>query len=212
MAYSTIILAIVCLGFAAAYVLAERYGGGWPAGAAKVVASTSFVGLAVLNNALSSEYGIMILAALAFSWAGDLLLLSQRNEMLIAGIGAFLLAHISFGVAFATRTFDVTLFVAALGFWNIAALLLVRWLWKYLAGSNRIAVIVYLATISVVAALAFATRSPIIIAAAVLFAVSDISVARDRFVQRSIANRVWGIPIYYLAQILFAISVLPSLR
>lgn len=45
---------------------------------------------------------------------------------------------------------------------------------------------------------------------AVAFAVSDISVARDRFVKRAIANKAWGLPLYYTAQLLFAMSVIRS--
>jgi uncharacterized membrane protein YhhN len=212
MTFSSAILALLCLAFAAAYVVMEWRGGGWRAWAAKTVASTCFVALAVHNNAFSSNYGIFVLGALALSWIGDILLLSPRGGLLLAGIAAFLLAHIAFAIAFATLTLDPSVFVAALTFWNVAALLLIRWLWKYLAGTKRIAVIAYLAVITVVAALAFATGSPIISSAAAFFAVSDISVARDRFVKRSIANRAWGIPLYYLAQVLFAMSLLPTLR
>ena len=212
MTFPSAILAILCLAFAAAYVGMEWRGGGRRAWAAKILASTCFVALAVHNDACSSDYGIFVLAALAFSWIGDLMLLSPRGGLLLAGIAAFLFAHIAFAAAFAARPLDTTVFVAALTFWNIAALLLIRWLWKYLAGTKKIAVIAYLAVITIVAALAFATGSTIISSAAALFAVSDISVARDRFVNRSIVNRAWGIPLYYLAQVLFAMSVLPALR
>jgi uncharacterized membrane protein YhhN len=41
-----------------------------------------------------------------------------------------------------------------------------------------------------------------------MFAISDIAVARDRFVRQSLTNKIWGIPLYYLAQVLFAISVI----
>jgi len=39
------------------------------------------------------------------------------------------------------------------------------------------------------------------------FAASDISVARDRFVAPAFINRAWGLPLYYVAQISFALSV-----
>ena len=45
-----------------------------------------------------------------------------------------------------------------------------------------------------------------ILLGAVVFATSDILVARQRFVVRSLANRVLGLPMYYLAQVLFALS------
>lgn len=83
---------------------------------------------------------------------------------------------------------------------------LLRWLWDYLAGANRVAVPIYMAAITVMVSLASATMSPLIGVAAGLFAISDISVSRDRFVERSVANKVWGIPLYYLAQVMLAFS------
>ena len=69
----------------------------------------------------------------------------------------------------------------------------------------------YLAVISLMVALgagAFgADRMPILLAAPIAFYLSDLAVARDRFVQRSFVNRVWGLPLYYTAQLLFAVSV-----
>ena len=42
--------------------------------------------------------------------------------------------------------------------------------------------------------------------AAVAFYLSDVSVARDRFVAPGFGNRIWGLPLYYAAQLLFALS------
>ena len=42
-------------------------------------------------------------------------------------------------------------------------------------------------------------------AAAVAFYLSDVSVARDRFVAPGFGNRIWGLPLYYAAQLLFAL-------
>jgi hypothetical protein len=42
---------------------------------------------------------------------------------------------------------------------------------------------------------------------AVLFAASDVSVARDRFVGAGFSNRLWGLPLYVGAQLLLAASV-----
>jgi hypothetical protein len=45
-----------------------------------------------------------------------------------------------------------------------------------------------------------------VMAAAVAFYLSDVSVARDRFVAPGFGNRIWGLPLYYAAQLLFALS------
>ena len=41
---------------------------------------------------------------------------------------------------------------------------------------------------------------------AALYFASDIAVARDRFVGASFANKAWGLPAYYAAQLLIAWS------
>jgi hypothetical protein len=61
------------------------------------------------------------------------------------------------------------------------------------------------------AALAWATsgstadvRIPV---GATAFYLSDVFVAREQFVAKAVANRMWGLPLYYLAQVLLAWSV-----
>jgi hypothetical protein len=49
-------------------------------------------------------------------------------------------------------------------------------------------------------------RWPAIIAASMFFA-SDLAVARDRFVGHSFINKLWGQPMYFGAQWLFAWSL-----
>jgi hypothetical protein len=46
-------------------------------------------------------------------------------------------------------------------------------------------------------------------AGAILFYVSDLAVARHRFIQRSFINRALGLPIYYLGQLLLALTIGP---
>ena len=42
---------------------------------------------------------------------------------------------------------------------------------------------------------------------ALLFFASDLSVARDVFVHRTFVNRLWGLPLYYAAQLCLAATV-----
>ena len=42
---------------------------------------------------------------------------------------------------------------------------------------------------------------------ALAFAISDISVARDRFVAHHFINRLWGLPLFYVAQVILALSI-----
>jgi hypothetical protein len=52
---------------------------------------------------------------------------------------------------------------------------------------------------------AFGSLVPVI--GATCFMSSDVAVARDRFVTPGVANRVWGLPLYYGAQLLLAWTV-----
>ena len=65
----------------------------------------------------------------------------------------------------------------------------------------------YIVVITVMLALAVGTRRPFVALGALAFYVSDISVARDRFVWSSFVNRLWGLPLYYAAQLLIAWSI-----
>jgi uncharacterized membrane protein YhhN len=47
----------------------------------------------------------------------------------------------------------------------------------------------------------------LILIGAIAFYVSDLAVARNRFVAPGAINRYWGLPLYYLGQLLLAWSV-----
>ena len=75
----------------------------------------------------------------------------------------------------------------------------------------RVPVRAYVSAISLMVAAAAGTYTaspaPALLAGAIGFALSDLSVARDRFVEPGFVNRVWGLPLYYVAQLLLASSV-----
>ena len=208
----TIILVAVCLIGSVVSVFGQWRRSHLTRATAKVVASTAFILTAVVNGAGTTFYGRAILAALIFSWVGDVLLLSARSVFLTAGIAAFLLAHIGFAAAFAFQNINLAAMGVALVLMMAFGALMLRWLWPHLVGFYKVAVPIYIAAIvlmtSLAAAVSGASGSYIAIIAAVAFTVSDISVARDRFVERSIVNSIWGLPLYFAAQILFAFSVL----
>jgi uncharacterized membrane protein YhhN len=72
-------------------------------------------------------------------------------------------------------------------------------------------VVAYIVVISVMVVFAFGAFGDgstwLIPAGAVLFFASDLFVARNQFVAPDRVNRMWGLPLYYLAQVLFALSV-----
>jgi len=191
-------------------------GAGWLTGRAaeasaalKMLAASAYIAFAWQLGALATPYGRLVLAALAASWIGDLLLISESNgNPMRAGIGAFLVAHLLYAAAFLGREPSALYGAAPAVLMLLVSTATLKWLTGAgLAGRMRDAVIVYLAAISAMVALAVATGSVVAAAGAIAFAVSDLFVARERFVIRSVWNRRLGLPIYFGAQLLLALSI-----
>jgi uncharacterized membrane protein YhhN len=209
---AAIFLLIACLAAAALHLFTVGRGKIGLAGIAKATASTAFVLLAATNGAVGTTYGRLILAAFVLSWIGDILLISDRARFFIAGLGAFLLAHVCFGMAFAFRAINFVWLTAALIITAGAGLALYRWLEPRLNGIFALAVPAYIAVIMVMVSLAIAASAAgmtwTVGAGAIIFAVSDVFVARERFVGHGFVNKLCGIPLYYIAQLLLAVSVM----
>ncbi len=175
----------------------------------KPVASSLFVVTALLAGALASSYGRLILLGLLFSWLGDVLLIPKRQLFFIAGLGSFLLAHVAFSGAFLLQPLEILPLTLAATATVVIAIIILRWLWPHLMHNFRPAVVSYLVAISLMVVLAAGTMAaagPQLLIGAVMFAVSDIFVARDRFVAPAVANKLRGFPLYYAAQLIFALS------
>lgn len=177
----------------------------------KPLASCGFLGLAIAAGALESAYGRVLLAALLLSWVGDVLLISREPGGFLAGLASFLLAHLAYAGAFAARGTSWGWAAAALALLAMPYLLVNRWLSPHVKPSLSGLVRIYGMAISVMLALACGTlaagHSPAIFAGALAFYLSDLAVARDRFVRESFVNRLWGLPLYYASQLLLAWSV-----
>lgn len=208
---SPVALSLGCLACVAALLLAERAGSRWGRVLFKLGASSCFVGVAVALDAHRSGYGQLLLAALLLGWLGDALLLSRQPRAFLAGLAAFLLSHLCFALAFLSGPLSAT----ALGL--AAALALAfgagvqRWLGPHLTAGFRWPVRAYVAVILLmcVAAAGHAAAAGrwAVLVGALLFALSDLAVARDRFVKASFVNKLWGWPTYFAAQLLLAWSV-----
>jgi uncharacterized membrane protein YhhN len=85
----------------------------------------------------------------------------------------------------------------------------IRWLQPHLPRDMQIPVRVYMLVIALMVAAAVGTSAATgdfrIAIGAVAFAASDLSVARDRFVRASFTNLLWGLPLYYAAQLTLAL-------
>jgi uncharacterized membrane protein YhhN len=193
-------------------LLAERAGSQRGVWIAKPIASTGFVAIALLCGAAGSVYGRWVLAALALGWLGDVLLIRKGAERTFtAGLASFLLGHLAFAVAFALRGQSLPWLAAGVAFAAVAAVPLLRWLMPNVPGPLRLPVRAYFAVISAMVASAAgasgATGDPAYAIGALAFAVSDVSVARERFATKSFVNSLWGLPLYYAAQCILAASV-----
>lgn len=190
--------------------------------ALKPLASLGFVLVPIVGGATAAglapgDHATWIVAGLVLGAIGDALLLFPGA--FLAGLVVFLLGHVAYVVAFALVvpmiawprivTWQAMATIAA----GATAL---AWLWPYLR-SLRIPVIAYVAVIVLMvigAAAASAAapwsslRSSLVIAGATMFFASDLAVARDRFVDESFVNKLWGLPVYYAAQLLLGWSLL----
>ena len=203
-------------------VLAEYRGHARLRVTAKLVASLAFVLLGLdalaIERSPYAEFAVAILAGLVLGAVGDAALLGHGKRWFLAGLVAFLCGHIAYVVA-VSFVRPPSAWLADAG--PVAALPVIVGgaalvhLWPRL-GSMKVPVILYVITIAtmVIAAIAVARGTAItephrylFLAGAVLFFVSDLAVARDRFVARTFANKAWGLPAYYAGQLLIAWSL-----
>jgi uncharacterized membrane protein YhhN len=176
---------------------------------AKPIASLGFVVTGALH-ASSGAYGTCVMIALLLSLVGDVLLIPKSSTSFLVGLGAFLLAHVGYGAGFIARGIAAPATLVVLALSAISGAFVLRWLHPHLNPRMRRPVIAYVVALSAMVSLAVGTafqdREPMILVAALAFYASDLSVARNRFVRPGFANKVWGLPLYYGAQILFALS------
>jgi len=177
----------------------------------KPLASLGFLMAAIGFGALDSLYGYLILIALIFSFAGDVLLLPKSRRYFYFGIISFGTAHIIFAIAFIIPGINILAAITAavilaglLGYTGF-------WIYPHLPENMRTVVIIYLVVIGAMTAIAGGSSfngGPVtIFIGAGLFAISDLAVARNRFVSPGFSNKIWGLPLYYSAQIILASTV-----
>lgn len=179
--------------------------------AAKPIASTGFLGLALTLGATESRYGWWILSGLIFGFIGDVALLGSSRSWFLSGLVAFLIGHLLYVAAFLVLGVATGPLVVAAGAAAATGVLIVRWLRPHLPAEMRGPVVGYVVIISTMIATAVGATAAggtvLIVLGATAFYVSDLAVARNRFVSPGVVNRLWGLPLYYLAQLVLAWSV-----
>lgn len=207
-----VVLTLVALGL---HLFAEhRSSAKWGRAAiavTKLAASTGFLLVAVSAGALELGWGRWLFAGLALSFIGDACLLGRGKPLFLAGLVAFLLGHVSYCVAFVVHGVWATSALAVAPMMLLAAWLVDRWLGDRVTPDMRVPVRAYIVVISTMLCLAFGAwrggGPTLLLLGALSFYLSDLSVARDRFVQQDFFNRLWGLPAYYLGQLCLAMSV-----
>jgi uncharacterized membrane protein YhhN len=178
---------------------------------AKPIASTGFLGLALTLGATETPYGRWILVALVFGWIGDVALMGSARSWFLTGLAAYLIGHLLYVFAFFEAGLAAGPAVMAAVVATVTAVVVFRWLRLHVPSEMVGPVVAYVVIISAMLVAAVgataAGATALILLGAFAFCISDLAVARDRFVSPSFANRIWGLPLYYLGQMLLAWSV-----
>ena len=181
------------------------------AAGAKVIASTALVATALAAGALASRYGVVILVGLFLSWFGDAFLIGESERWFLFGLVSFLLAHVAYISAFIGVGVDRNWTLGATVPIIFIAVLVLLWLAPLVPGGLIWPVRIYTAVISLMVITAFGTlgagASPLIVAGACLFFISDLSVAATRFADPLFPTYILGLPLYYAGQLCLALSV-----
>jgi uncharacterized membrane protein YhhN len=200
---------LACAALVAGCLVASRRESALGVWLTKPLASAAFVWGALAWGAAASPFGRWIVLGLGACALGDILLIPRNApHALRAGMLAFGLGHALFTAGFLSQGVSpAAVALAALAAFGFVFCVW-RWLRSHLSGDDRLAVGLYLGVIAAmlscaVAALAHGAPWPAA-AGAVLFALSDLAVAQDRFVAPSFASTLWGLPTYYTAQLLLA--------
>jgi uncharacterized membrane protein YhhN len=207
-----LVLALVLL---AGLLMGEKQTRTGPILAFKTPLSILFVATALIQPHPIQSYYHWVLAGLVCGLVGDVCLALKGNRAFRAGLISFLLGHLLYVVAFASLTKPSDWLTLGHLFIAAVSLVVFYWLRPHL-GSMLVPVCLYIVVISVMMAAAWvAFLNPelapkgawALFLGALCFYVSDIFVARDKFLKSQYLNRLLGLPMYYGGQFLIAFSV-----
>jgi uncharacterized membrane protein YhhN len=181
----------------------------------KSILSLLFVTTALLQPHSVPAYYHTLFVGLIFCLIGDVCLALPQEKAFMGGLVTFLIGHIFYIFSFSSLI-QIDQWISGLFFYlfGISALIFL-WLRPHLK-SMLIPVLLYIVVITVMLSGAWAVflKSPfhvfgrtLLLAGSLCFYVSDIFVARDKFIKEEYRNRIYGLPLYYTGQFLLAFSV-----
>lgn len=181
----------------------------------KFILSFLFVLTPLLQPRPVPAYFNYLFIGLIFCLAGDVSLALPQKKAFMAGLVAFLLGHVLYIFSFSS--------LVPISDWSspgafilvVISAIIFFWLRRHLK-SMLIPVLIYILviTIMVIGAVAVFWKSSfqvsgrtLILVGALCFYISDIFVARHRFIKEEFRNRLFGLPLYYTGQFMLAFSV-----
>jgi uncharacterized membrane protein YhhN len=183
--------------------------------AAKTLLSSLFILAVLVQPHPIIHYYHFLLSGLLLCLVGDVCLAFEQEKMFLWGLISFLLGHVSYTFGF--------FHVAHPGPWTWGGSIIVLcisiriyfWLKPHL-GTMKTPVLFYCIVITGMLSGAWSVLDNsrlmlsgrlMIFIGGLLFYVSDVFVARDRFLKKDFFNRLVGLPLYYTGQFILAFSV-----
>lgn len=159
-----------------------------------------------------SRYSLLIVIGLICSLVGDVFLMLPSDQF-IAGLLSFLIAHVFYIIAFRTGISGLSGLVVSIPFY-VAGLLLYWILWPAL-GEMKVPVLIYVMVIMTMASQSVArwrantndSRRVYAVVGAILFVVSDSTIAFSRFRGQFYSADGLIMGTYFAAQWLIAMSI-----
>ena len=181
----------------------------------KTALSILFVITVLIQPHPLSTYYHLLLLGLLFCLGGDVFLALPQSKMFLLGLVSFLIGHLFYIIGFFS--------VAHISAWTWLGTSIVLvfsgyvyfWLKPHL-GTMKGPVLVYIIVITLMLSGAWSILGEsnlaglgrvFVFSGAAFFYVSDLFVARDRFMKKTPINRFLGLPLYYSGQFLLAFSV-----
>jgi uncharacterized membrane protein YhhN len=158
-----------------------------------------------------TTFAKLITAGVVLSLVGDIALLGNSNKVFMVGLGAFLLAHVAYTIAFLGNAVWSPFVPAAAVVMLVATIWLLRATWMGTSGVHG-PTTAYGVVISVMVVSAAATiGGPLVLAPAaaigsVLFYVSDASLALNRFRSPIKHVSLLALGVYWIGQLGIAIA------
>jgi len=181
----------------------------------KSILSLLFVAATLLQPRPVPAYFHYLLVGLIFCLVGDVCLALPQKKAFMGGLIAFLFGHVLYIFSFSSLVPVSYWFSPGMFIIIVISVFIFLWLRPHLK-SMLIPVLIYILVITFMAIGAWAvfwkssfqvSGRAFIMAGALCFYVSDVFVARQRFIKEEYRNRLFGLPLYYAGQFMLAFSV-----